>query len=121
MWRNLSTQSIRHLHQIHQIESRALAVEILRKFDLNMDYGPVVGITRLQRWQRAQRLNLNPPPIVPQLIQQFSHHHQQPMGSSHRSNRSTKRSIKKQTGETLEEEDCLITQNLWFNEDILCK
>ncbi|KAH1134038.1 hypothetical protein GYH30_012450 [Glycine max] len=32
----------------------------LRQFDLNMAYGPCLGMTRLARWERAQRLGLNP-------------------------------------------------------------
>ncbi|KAL2160154.1 hypothetical protein VTH06DRAFT_1809 [Thermothelomyces fergusii] len=35
--------------------------KVLRYFDVNSQYGPCVGITRLKRWQRAQRLGLNPP------------------------------------------------------------
>ncbi|KAE8684707.1 DNA polymerase delta subunit 4 [Hibiscus syriacus] len=33
----------------------------LREFDMNMAYGPCLGITRLARWERAQRLGLDPP------------------------------------------------------------
>ena len=32
-------------------------------------FGPCTGITRLQRWERAAKLGLDPPPEVPQLIQ----------------------------------------------------
>ncbi|XVF30579.1 hypothetical protein REPUB_Repub16aG0070500 [Reevesia pubescens] len=34
--------------------------QLLRQFDMNMAYGPCLGITRLARWERAQRLGLNP-------------------------------------------------------------
>ncbi|WWD16744.1 hypothetical protein CI109_101175 [Kwoniella shandongensis] len=34
---------------------------ILRVFDMTSKYGPVVGITRLQRWERAKKWGLNPP------------------------------------------------------------
>lgn len=37
---------------------------VLRSFDLNMDFGPCVGITRLQRWERAKRNGLSPPEDV---------------------------------------------------------
>ncbi|XP_072962516.1 uncharacterized protein [Typha angustifolia] len=33
----------------------------LRKFDMDMRYGPCVGLTRLQRWERASAMGLNPP------------------------------------------------------------
>jgi DNA polymerase delta, subunit 4 len=28
------------------------------------EYGPCVGVTRLERWERAAALGLNPPPEV---------------------------------------------------------
>nr|WDA42955.1 DNA polymerase delta subunit 4 [Fagopyrum tataricum] len=34
---------------------------ILRTFDMNMVYGPCSGMTRIERWERAVRLGLNPP------------------------------------------------------------
>ncbi|WVQ94442.1 hypothetical protein IAU59_001521 [Kwoniella sp. CBS 9459] len=34
---------------------------ILRVFDMTSSYGPCVGITRLQRWERAKKWGLNPP------------------------------------------------------------
>eukprot|EP00035_Acanthoeca_spectabilis_P023948 m.451719 g.451719 ORF g.451719 m.451719 type:complete len:99 (-) comp20195_c0_seq1:172-468(-) len=45
---------------------------ILKDFDLNTEYGPCVGISRLDRWERAKRNGLNPPNDVLQLIQQNS-------------------------------------------------
>ncbi|XP_042641224.1 DNA polymerase delta subunit 4 isoform X2 [Tyto alba] len=36
-------------------------LEMLRRFDLTWEYGPCTGITRLQRWERAQALGLSPP------------------------------------------------------------
>jgi DNA polymerase delta subunit 4 len=38
--------------------------EILRVFDLSYEFGPCVGIPRLERWERAQSLGLNPPKEV---------------------------------------------------------
>jgi len=35
--------------------------KVLRSFDLNNAYGPAVGMTRLERWERAMSLGLNPP------------------------------------------------------------
>ncbi|KAJ4837706.1 hypothetical protein Tsubulata_046206 [Turnera subulata] len=34
---------------------------LLRKFDMDMKYGPCIGMTRMARWERACRLGLNPP------------------------------------------------------------
>ncbi len=42
-------------------KSREVAVWQLKQFDLNPRYGPCVGISRLKRWERAERLKLNPP------------------------------------------------------------
>eukprot|EP00884_Botryococcus_braunii_P012091 jgi/Botrbrau1/20883/Bobra.0135s0014.2 len=33
----------------------------LRQFDLTSTYGPSLGISRIARWERAQKLGLNPP------------------------------------------------------------
>ncbi|KAK6289260.1 hypothetical protein POUND7_000801 [Theobroma cacao] len=37
-------------------------------FDMNMAYGPCLGITRMARWERAQRLGLNPPKEIENLL-----------------------------------------------------
>lgn len=37
---------------------------ILRKFDLDLAYGPCMGISRKDRWLRAQRNGANPPQRV---------------------------------------------------------
>ncbi|KAM6115414.1 DNA polymerase delta subunit 4 [Pterocles gutturalis] len=39
-------------------------LEMLRRFDLAWEYGPCTGITRLQRWERAQALGLSPPSSI---------------------------------------------------------
>ncbi|NWX35472.1 DPOD4 polymerase, partial [Notiomystis cincta] len=45
-------------------------LEMLRRFDLSWEYGPCTGITRLQRWERAQDLGLSPPgPIRDALLE----------------------------------------------------
>lgn len=41
--------------------------DILRVFDLSASYGPCVGVTRLQRWERAKKWGLNPPEEVSDL------------------------------------------------------
>ncbi|KAG0367369.1 DNA polymerase delta, subunit 4-domain-containing protein [Gamsiella multidivaricata] len=40
----------------------------LRQFDLSPKYGPSLDVTRLERWQRAFELGLNPPRDVKDLI-----------------------------------------------------
>lgn len=42
--------------------------EVLRQFDMNMAYGPCLGMSRLARWERASVLGLNPPQQVHHLL-----------------------------------------------------
>jgi DNA polymerase delta subunit 4 len=35
-----------------------------REFDMDMRYGPCLGLTRAQRWRRADALGLAPPPAL---------------------------------------------------------
>ncbi|ERM94801.1 DNA polymerase delta subunit 4 [Amborella trichopoda] len=42
--------------------------EVLRRFDMNMSYGPCIGLTRLERWERANKLGMNPPKDVETLL-----------------------------------------------------
>ncbi|KAM6158116.1 DNA polymerase delta subunit 4 [Rhynchocyon petersi] len=44
-------------------------LEMLRQFDLTWQYGPCTGITRLQRWYRAEQMGLDPPLEVHQVLQ----------------------------------------------------
>lgn len=45
-------------------QSDIIATDILRVFDMTAKYGPCVGISRLDRWKRAQKLGLEPPEEV---------------------------------------------------------
>lgn len=54
--------------RVHQ-EGLSLSEKILRYFDVSSQYGPCVGITRLKRWNRAERLGLNPPIEVLSVLQ----------------------------------------------------
>ncbi|KAK7948723.1 uncharacterized protein PG986_009609 [Apiospora aurea] len=60
-WRKLEGERI--AKRVHQ-EDLGLAEKVLRYFDVSSQYGPCVGISRLRRWQRADKLGLNPPPEV---------------------------------------------------------
>jgi len=41
---------------------------VLRQFDLDMKYGPSIGMTRLDRWERAKNWGKNPPLEIKELI-----------------------------------------------------
>ncbi|KAI0017740.1 hypothetical protein F4780DRAFT_754218 [Xylariomycetidae sp. FL0641] len=60
-WRRLERE--RKAKRVHQ-EDLSVAEKVLRYWDVSSQYGPCVGISRLKRWQRADRLGLNPPPEV---------------------------------------------------------
>lgn len=45
------------------------ASEVLRSFDLNSRFGPGKGLSRRMRWERAQKLGLDPPPEVLELLE----------------------------------------------------
>lgn len=42
----------------------------LKEFDLDSEYGPCIGITRLERWQRAEEYGLYPPKEIKEIILQ---------------------------------------------------
>lgn len=42
---------------------------LLRAFDLNSKFGPCVGMTRLERWERAEKFGLAPPADVKALLE----------------------------------------------------
>ncbi|KAF8075151.1 DNA polymerase delta, subunit 4-domain-containing protein [Lyophyllum atratum] len=56
-----------HLHPIHG-NGQTKIHEILRVFDMSFEYGPCVGISRLDRWERAEALGLNPPTEVRDIL-----------------------------------------------------
>ncbi|KAK6363814.1 hypothetical protein TWF730_001222 [Orbilia blumenaviensis] len=57
-WKDIENSRI---HQAVHQQGLAEYEKILRHFDLSSQYGPCVGVTRLKRWERAQRLGLEPP------------------------------------------------------------
>ncbi|CAL9781369.1 unnamed protein product, partial [Musa acuminata subsp. burmannicoides] len=40
----------------------------LRQFDLDMRYGPCLGLSRMERWDRAAAMGLNPPGDVEAIL-----------------------------------------------------
>ncbi|KAL6585672.1 hypothetical protein OROMI_002316 [Orobanche minor] len=42
--------------------------EVLRQFDMNMAYGPCIGMSRLERWNRANSMGLHPPKEIENLF-----------------------------------------------------
>ncbi|KAK3937331.1 DNA polymerase delta subunit 4 [Diplogelasinospora grovesii] len=60
-WRTI--EAGRMATKVHQKHAADLTTgeKVLRYFDVSSQFGPCIGTTRLKRWQRAQRLGLNPP------------------------------------------------------------
>ncbi|KAI1802599.1 DNA polymerase delta, subunit 4-domain-containing protein [Daldinia bambusicola] len=65
-WRKLERERI--ARRVHQ-EGLTLAEKVLRYWDVSSQYGPYVGITRMKRWERADKLGLNPPLEVLAVLQ----------------------------------------------------
>jgi len=42
--------------------------QILKVFDNSFEYGPCIGMTRLERWERAESLGLNPPKEIYEIL-----------------------------------------------------
>jgi DNA polymerase delta subunit 4 len=50
--------------------SKENELEMLRQFDLCTEYGPCLGMPRLERWERAEKFGLNPPLMVYNIIKE---------------------------------------------------
>ncbi|KAL0953946.1 hypothetical protein HGRIS_005107 [Hohenbuehelia grisea] len=49
-------------------EGKTRAERILHVFDLSYEYGPCIGVKRLDRWKRAEAEGLNPPTEVRDIL-----------------------------------------------------
>ncbi|KAG1795071.1 DNA polymerase delta, subunit 4-domain-containing protein [Suillus plorans] len=56
-----------NLEPIHS-EGQNRIHQILRVFDMSYEYGPCVGMSRLERWERASSFGLNPPDEVRHIL-----------------------------------------------------
>ncbi|KDQ13951.1 hypothetical protein BOTBODRAFT_33071 [Botryobasidium botryosum FD-172 SS1] len=49
-------------------ENQNMIHHILRAFDLSYEYGPCIGVSRLDRWNRAKAIGMSPPEAVRQIL-----------------------------------------------------
>lgn len=64
-WSCSCTHGAHHQQQIIQA-----AQQLLLDFDLCSKYGPMSGLTRMQRWERAAAAALDPPEAVKEVLLQ---------------------------------------------------
>lgn len=57
-WKDI--EALRVAPRVH-VDDLSVGEKVLRYFDVSSQFGPCVGIQRVKRWQRAERLGLNPP------------------------------------------------------------
>ncbi|KAJ3169316.1 hypothetical protein HDU87_000834 [Geranomyces variabilis] len=50
------------------LDDRAELLAVLKGFDLDVKFGPCIGVSRLERWNRAQKLELEPPQDIRQIL-----------------------------------------------------
>ncbi|KAK0634561.1 DNA polymerase delta, subunit 4-domain-containing protein [Bombardia bombarda] len=55
-----ASRKVRAVHKKHA-EGLTTGEKVLRYFDVSSQYGPCIGNSRIKRWQRADKLGLNPP------------------------------------------------------------
>ncbi|KAK3554053.1 hypothetical protein QTP70_019164 [Hemibagrus guttatus] len=51
-----------------KLSEREIDLQELRNFDLDWQFGPCTGISRLQRWERAALHGLNPPQVIKDIL-----------------------------------------------------
>ena len=64
----LRTLTLTAWNIVHQSEYNVVE-KILKNFDFVSAYGPVAGLTRLQRWNRAEKLGLRPPKMIKEILE----------------------------------------------------
>lgn len=64
---NEAKKKMDYAHPIHGKDLNRID-DVLRVFDMDYEYGPCVGLSRLQRWERASAMGLNPPHEVKDIL-----------------------------------------------------
>ncbi|SAM68135.1 related to DNA polymerase delta subunit 4 [Ustilago bromivora] len=68
VWRKTKkTMNVPPSKSVH-IDHEDRIQQILRVFDLDSNFGPCMGMSRLERWQRAKHLDLDPPQEIHEIL-----------------------------------------------------
>ncbi|XP_077305173.1 DNA polymerase delta subunit 4 [Lithobates pipiens] len=63
-----TTRGSSHIDAVEAPPPKLTPLEKLVRFDLDWNFGPCTGISRMERWQRAQNLDLMPPQDIKQIL-----------------------------------------------------
>ncbi|KIY49730.1 hypothetical protein FISHEDRAFT_72364 [Fistulina hepatica ATCC 64428] len=68
-WAKICKQAMRSVGEepIHS-EHYNRVNHLLRVFDMSYEYGPCIGVTRLDRWERAEAMGLKPPTQIRDIL-----------------------------------------------------
>lgn len=70
--RQSASRTARVTVQDTDVAAELSPLQKLIQFDLDWQFGPCTGITRLERWQRAEELGLKPPKNIQDIL--TAHH-----------------------------------------------
>ncbi|RNA22411.1 DNA polymerase delta subunit 4 [Brachionus plicatilis] len=66
------TKSSPHKKDEKNEESIDKDLEILKKFDLDLKFGPCFNVKRIDRWNWAKRHELDPPKVVKEILEKHT-------------------------------------------------
>jgi len=64
---NEAQERMGHQDPVHG-KDESKVYRMLRVFDLSYEYGPCIGMSRLERWERAEAMGLEPPSEVREIL-----------------------------------------------------
>ncbi|CAF0871948.1 unnamed protein product [Brachionus calyciflorus] len=67
--KELSSKISKKLNE-DEISLREQEINLLKKFDLDLKFGPCLNVKRIDRWNWASRHELNPPEIVKKILEE---------------------------------------------------
>jgi DNA polymerase delta subunit 4 len=62
------TSTAEGIRTVSENDEKQRQLNVLKAFDHAVEFGPSIGISRLERWERADSFNLNPPAEVKDIL-----------------------------------------------------